>query len=765
MTIWPTRKPRENKLFGKFLLSYFFVLLIPLTVGFYAYNQTVQVVREDAAQLNLTVLEQSEEALNRLLSEIRDTVALLSLDSEVLNLMITAEPSWSAESLYRFAQLQRNELSLLSTNQFFSGLFVYFRQSDAVISRNEIERMATSTLSVGGAPFRQWLDGVISDGRTNQFLRLEDVRSGRSPGNYLAYVSALPEGNKKHVDGAIIILIDEQTIVSLFKRLVVDEGAFAHILNDRQEVIVSTAKGASAEAIAEITQNGSRPVIDGTEMFLTTKRSPASGWTYQVGLPADAVFSKAEYIKRINWMFAAIVLVVGCLFALLLAYRNSKPIADLVGAIKEFAGGDHSADRRGSEMDLLKSTFYKMMSDNKLMNVRMGQQLPMLQSACFERLLKSGFNSEREMSSYLDQAQITLAEGTVGAAVIKLHQSDFAVGEEGAEQIRLLRVLSQQLSEVCHVHDLKAGRLAALFSFPGTASEERMNSFLIRLEELQRKLLGEYGLAASIGVGQMYSSGMDLWRSYNEACQALDVQDPDVSMKPICFGSISRQSGHYYYPLDIEHKLIHNIKTGDTEGLERLLEHLELENFQRRQLSVWRARQLYSEIEGTMQKLSEQVQFSPETPGASHKFPDNLSDDTELDFRPIKEKLLAICDGIRQQRSAKHQSTLQNMKAYILANYTDNNLSLCALANEFKQAESTVSTFFKEYMGVAFSEYLEQLRLDEARVLLKGSQLPIQEIAIRVGYSSDKSFRRAFKRSFGVQPTSYRNNLEVAAGS
>ncbi|MGE7828192.1 hypothetical protein [Paenibacillus sp. NPDC093718] len=53
----------KRKLFGKFLLSYVLILLIPLLVGAYAYYQTVQVVREDAAELNLAVLEQSEEAL------------------------------------------------------------------------------------------------------------------------------------------------------------------------------------------------------------------------------------------------------------------------------------------------------------------------------------------------------------------------------------------------------------------------------------------------------------------------------------------------------------------------------------------------------------------------------------------------------------------------------------------------------------------------------------------------------------------------------
>ncbi|WP_168119974.1 helix-turn-helix domain-containing protein [Paenibacillus sp. HB172176] len=766
MRWWPPSLKGKNRLFGKFLLSYFLILLVPLLIGVYAYNKTVGVVREDAAQLNLTVLEQSEEALNRLLTEIRDTVSLLSLDSEVLKSMITADRNWSPSSLYQFSQLQRNELSLLSTNQFFSDLFIYLQKSEAVISKNAIERLDTEPIKIGETPFGEWLEGVFDNDQTNRYLRLENVSKGGATHNYLAYVSTLPAGNSRaHIDGAIIILIDERSIASLFDRLMVHEGAFAYIMNQQNEIIVSVANGKEQlEPVPYSGESGSFLKTQGRDIFVTTYSAQQRGWTYTVGIPADAVFSKAEYIKRINWIIAGIALALGCLIAYLFAYRNSKPIEDLVDSIREFARGE--PERKTNEIELLASTVHDIISDNKDMNVKMEQQLPMLQAACLERLLKSGFHNEQEMRTYLNQAHMTLAEEHVGVAILKIQATEYRVREELlAEKAHVKRLWSPELEECWYIHDLKSDKLALIYSFSGTRAEEKLAGLTKQLDRFQKKLLSEHKLMTSIGIGQLYHHGLDLWRSCNEALQALDVQDPDTSLKLVSYETISYDSNHYYYPLDLEYKLLNTIKLGDTEALERLLEHIETQNFEMRKLSPWRVRQLHSEIQGTLLKLSEQAQYLSGTIDFQLDHADLEGAGEALSgFQRVKSMLLATSDKIMQQRSAKQQDMFESMKHYVEVNFADNNLSLAMLASEYQQTESFVSTSFKEYVGMAFSEYLEQLRLNEACDLLKRTAAPIQDIAVRVGYSNDKSFRRAFKRSFGVQPTSFRNQPQIKSG-
>ncbi|MBD2871988.1 helix-turn-helix domain-containing protein [Paenibacillus arenilitoris] len=747
----------KRKLFGKFLLSYVLILLIPLLVGTHAYYRTVQVVQGDAAELNLAVLEQSEEALHRLLTEIRDIVSLLSLDSELLHAMITADASWPPEAVYQFSQLQKNELNMLSTNQLISDLFVYLERSGAILSADRIDRLEAHPLTIGGVPFGRWLEDVLSGERLNRYLPLERVNNGRTTEDYVAYVSPLPAGTNMRADGAVVILIKESSIVRLFHRLLADNGSFAYILNEKAEMIVSaSAGGKRVEPVNTDPQASSFVRIDGTETFISSVRSPGSGWIYVAGIPADSVFAKAQYIKRINWTIALAALVAGCVIALLLAYRNSKPIAELLDSIKEFAAGE--TGKRSSAMEIIHTAVHEIITNNKSMSVTMKRQLPLLQSAFLERMLKSGFNRESDMRDHLDQAGIDLIEDNAAAAVIRIHHAGYMPEEElTANKAEMNRVLLQELGEGCFVHDLKGEKLAVVLSFRGDA-EERFNERIGKLRLLQARFLDGYSLMTSIGVGRVYGRLLDVWRSYNEAEQALEHEDPDVSQRLARYDCISRHSSHYYYPPDLELKLMHAVRTGDGEELSRLLEHIETQNSQIRQLSPWRRKQLIAEMRGTLQKIGGLIEYLPVDAGPRSEWPSGPeTDGEEYGYSDIVRQLIAICDRIGRQKTSKYQEMLESMKAYIAANYADSSLSLSMLADDYKQSESFVSTFLKERLGMTFSEYLERLRLDEACRLLKETELPIGDIALRVGYNSDKSFRRAFKRALGIQPTSYRN--------
>ena len=54
------------------------------------------------------------------------------------------------------------------------------------------------------------------------------------------------------------------------------------------------------------------------------------------------------------------------------------------------------------------------------------------------------------------------------------------------------------------------------------------------------------------------------------------------------------------------------------------------------------------------------------------------------------------------------------------------------------------------------SAVIEKLRIEKSCDLIKNTDMKIADIAEMVGYTSDKSFRRAFKKIIGVSPVEYR---------
>ncbi|HEY6293888.1 MAG TPA: GlxA family transcriptional regulator [Terriglobia bacterium] len=69
---------------------------------------------------------------------------------------------------------------------------------------------------------------------------------------------------------------------------------------------------------------------------------------------------------------------------------------------------------------------------------------------------------------------------------------------------------------------------------------------------------------------------------------------------------------------------------------------------------------------------------------------------------------------------------------------------------------------FKSAFGVTPGEFVENLRLDEARRRLSSSSVTIEGVGDSVGFASADSFRRAFERHFGIAPSIYRGRFSAA---
>ncbi|MEG1515507.1 MAG: response regulator [Clostridia bacterium] len=98
---------------------------------------------------------------------------------------------------------------------------------------------------------------------------------------------------------------------------------------------------------------------------------------------------------------------------------------------------------------------------------------------------------------------------------------------------------------------------------------------------------------------------------------------------------------------------------------------------------------------------------------------------------------------------------VKRAKAYI-ADHLSSSLKLENIADSAMISPGYLSTLFKKETGEAISEYILQLRLDEARRLLRDTSLNIGEIAGRVGYTDPKHFSKMFHQQTGSRPMEYR---------
>jgi transcriptional regulator GlxA family with amidase domain len=84
-------------------------------------------------------------------------------------------------------------------------------------------------------------------------------------------------------------------------------------------------------------------------------------------------------------------------------------------------------------------------------------------------------------------------------------------------------------------------------------------------------------------------------------------------------------------------------------------------------------------------------------------------------------------------------------------------IDLASIASKFKLSIRSLTRRFLSATGKSLIQYLQQVRLDNAKELLRNSNLTIAEVAYHCGYNDGNHFAVQFKKSMSATPTEYRN--------
>ena len=93
---------------------------------------------------------------------------------------------------------------------------------------------------------------------------------------------------------------------------------------------------------------------------------------------------------------------------------------------------------------------------------------------------------------------------------------------------------------------------------------------------------------------------------------------------------------------------------------------------------------------------------------------------------------------------------------YINRNYNNEYLSISEIANSLGVSQTYLSRMFKREMGSTFSQYLTNVRIKNAIILMRDPSLRLNEIAELIGYGTQNYFNNIFKRSVGISPQDYK---------
>ena len=401
--------------------------------------------------------------------------------------------------------------------------------------------------------------------------------------------------------------------------------------------------------------------------------------------------------------------------------------------------------------------------DMETLRRRYEESLPILRELFYTRLL-SGQLRPDQIQDRAARYEIELPSGTWTAVLV---HADLSMDGADSERDELVLLSVQSFLdehfalEGCAARAVLFGdTVALLVQLAGT---DRLYALLEELERLSLLSQSYLGIPLAAGVGLPCPGPEELYHSVEGARSALDYRALSEGGRVIYIGDLEPQSAaELSFEEEDQRQLSSAIKLGPPEQVERVVQGL-MDRLKQAGLSLSKCHLFLLEVVTCLVRLTRSGGVAVEEVfGANFTGSVSISDFSSPEElgRWLRERCLKLHALLGQQRTDSTWRLVESAKAYIAGHYSDETLSVEALCSHIHLSPTYFSTLFKREVGMSFTAYVTQVRMEEAVRLLRETDEKTYRIAERTGYSDPNYFSYVFKRHFGQSPSKYRAGLK-----
>jgi AraC-like DNA-binding protein len=759
-------------LFLRFLGTYLLILIIPLSLALWVNDALVQQFQKNIEDTQLSILRQTRDVVERSIEELEWRVFQIAANPR-LSRLVTDFRSTGTENVNLLRELVANLNSFaLYSGSMKSSFYLYLHEPPVILTpysvyRHEDFKDARTYLSIEGVSIQEWHEDIFSRFQNRKIyparrVTLEDfTNKPMIPYVQTIPVHALQSGAKPL--GVLVYFIGEEEFGALLDNLPLPEGGWAYIADERGTIITGKSAGESTgmKAVHFQPQTGDglhRVQLDGQDMLVIHTHSK-SGWEYVAVLPADRMFAPVVRLQRLSLITLLLSLAISMLAAMVISYRSAQPLQNLIFSLRDIQGAETD---RHTDLRALDTAVHRLMDESRHLQVQLEKQEGYNRNLLVSRLLIGSFQSRNESRTFMDY--LGISPETSKYLVLVFHISGFEsfesilmIDELSRLKVILKGLISDCFPERAFTHDTHENEIVALVVCSSSEEDgDQRETLTSNLETLLRGFNEVHHSGLTIGIGNMKTDLADISGSFDEAKRALG-QDPVQGISSalrFSQGALERQG--CYYPLEMEIRISNAVRAGDDEQLGKNLAQLNQVNFKERAIGTVETRDLLNELLGTIGKLQATLDKADVSP------PELLwgtEGDLQVAVQYLQDYLLEATRKVSSSKRSHNQQLIDSIIGFIDTSLTDPGMGLYLVASRFSITESYLSFFFKEQTGENFSSYVEKKRIQKAVELLGETEGSVQDVARQVGYNSDKTFRRVFKKQKGLSPNDYRREL------
>lgn len=584
-----------------------------------------------------------------------------------------------------------------------------------------------------------WLKALTDSSNYYHFIPMDDIAPNFSK-NYYMYMINMNDLYYMEADAVVCFVLEKEELSSLFSSGSSKESLYNFLIasNEQNEPFLELC-GDYDVTFSDVntlsyTNGFAHYNLNGQAATVGSYTSELTGYTYYYSFPtfnsSAGVFGKQ--MLYISCFIIAFLL--GIALIVRFSKRNVAPIIELGQELNE-----------------------AVEAQNHLQEV-VDSQRPIICNTYVRQLL-TGLVASTEEASYIKEYLNLIGESLCYNGLYIVAYNNAGDSGESTQPIRSAEDFNQIIMEALQNYFgmplycfSPSDRTYALLL---ACSKEDEANLIIKANEtivqLHNYLLDTYGIWLFAGIGKNTDSLTNVWESYQQAIESINYTSKNYFFFPYEF--IKKDSNAFYYPPELSTKLIHFITTGNTSQVLELFNLIHQENIEERSLPINLLKFLLSDIRNTLLK----ARFALPS-GVSAEITSQLDEqfNQHVTFKLCEDIALTLCKFFTVE--SDDTSLVTAIEKYIEKNYMDPSMGLNKISDEFQISESYFSHMFKEKTGVNFSTYLENIRMSEAARMIKETDISLNELYISVGYNNANTFRRAFKKIYGVTPSNMREN-------
>ncbi len=759
-------------------ISYVSILLIPILISIAVYYATSGILEKEIADTNRQLLKQVKNAIDSRLADIE------KIGMEILfnqNIKSLSSQGQDLEKIGNYNSVIRELGVYKISNSFIDNLYIYLREENCAISSSSYLPGKYFHYNLGsykGIDERQW-DEILMKRDVKGFKPLLSM-NGSSMNNVVVYTKPMLVGNESVPSAMLLITMKNAKLLESISNIDWINETSILVIDKNDNVISANVDQGIAEAVkyGELTRDsGILHISKGAEkLTVSYTTSDITGWKYVSIIPTDVFKEKADFIKNLTLISVFLSVVIGFVLILVFVKANYNPMGKLVGLLASSSG--LITDKKVNEFKFIQDSIERTIDEKERVERDLRKQNRIIRSSKIVDLLKGKIVYNQAVSEILGDYDIRFDSPHFFVMLISLNEdSGFFtktdnMGMEPAEKQELAGFIVSNVVE----------ELLCQSQYAVVAEIDKMVACIINLKEIEEDfLLQEYlsdiirkleevvsekfNIGLKVSISGFKNSFPDMYEAYVEALEAMEykkVLDMDNSVIDIRIGAEKKEvlECQYYYPMQMEQKLINYIKIGDFQNSKKLLDEIYENNFLNSSPPLVVVKCLMFNLISTMFKTLNEIGGSCDKSFLEGLDPINklMSCHTVFDMKKrLADILEEVCSYIELSRKNDNKQINNLTVKFVEENYKDPNLNISMIAEHVGITPAYLSKLFKEQTGMLLLDFINTLRIEKAKDLMKSRKFNIGSIASEVGFYNSNTFIRIFKKYEGVTPGKYKD--------